>query len=208
VSLENIPGEPRQRRRRGAELEAALLDATWQELLDKGYGAMTYEAVAERAQTSRAVLYRRWPRKHDLALAAVARVLADEPTQAPDTGSLREDVISLLHGANDARARIAVQLASRLDSSDDDVLTLADLRDAIARRTQDRMGEILERARARGEISTTDLPRRVKYVPFALLGYYVLITQKAAPAEEITQIVDEVFLPLVRAAGPQPAPED
>lgn len=169
---------------------------------------MTYEAVAERAQTSRAVLYRRWPRKHDLALAAVARVFADEPTQAPDTGSLREDVISLLHGANDARARIAVQLASRLDSSDDDVLTLADLRDAIARRTQDRMGEILERARARGEISTTDLPRRVKYVPFALLGYYVLITQKAAPAEEITQIVDEVFLPLVRAAGPQPAPED
>jgi len=48
-------------RRRGAELEAALLDAAWDELQAVGYAGLTMEAVADRAGTSRAVLYRRWP---------------------------------------------------------------------------------------------------------------------------------------------------
>jgi len=58
-----------------AALEEALLDAAWAELLRAGYEALTYEAVAERARTSRAVLYRRWPTKRDLVLAAEDAVL-------------------------------------------------------------------------------------------------------------------------------------
>lgn len=200
MSLENVPDAPRRRRRRGAALEADLLDAAWEELLDKGFGGLTYEAVAERAHTSRAVLYRRWTTKRDLAVAAISRVLGAERTTAADTGSLRGDVIALLHAASDARARLAVQIAARLDSADEDAPTLADLRDTLSQRSRDAMGAILERARARGEIVTVDLHPRVRGVPFALLGYHVLMTRRAPTSEEIVEVVDEVFLPLVRAA--------
>jgi hypothetical protein len=47
-------------RRRGDALEHALLDAAWDELQAVGYAGLTIEAVADRAGTSRAVLYRRW----------------------------------------------------------------------------------------------------------------------------------------------------
>ena len=43
---------------RGAELEEALLDAAWAELQEVGYPAFTYEGVAQRAGTSKPVLYR------------------------------------------------------------------------------------------------------------------------------------------------------
>lgn len=198
----NQCSEPVRRRRRGAALEEALLEAAWAELLRVGYEALTYEAIAERAQTSRAVLYRRWPTKRELALAAALRELASGPTPPPpDTGSLRGDLIALLHAANDARARVAVQLAARLDGPDPDVPTLGELRDALARRRGDAMGVVLERARARGELATTDVPRAVRGVAFEVLGYRVLMSRRAATPEEIAEVVDEVALPLVRAAG-------
>jgi len=192
--------EPARRRRRGAALEEALLDAAWAELLRAGYEALTYEAVAERARTSRAVLYRRWPTKRDLVLAAVLRVLAAEPTTTPDTGSLRGDLVALLHAANDARARVAVQVAARL-AGDADAPTLGELRDALARRRGDAMGAVLERAQARGEIATADVPRAVRRVAFEVLGYRVLVSRRAATPEEIAEVVDEVVLPLLRAAA-------
>ena len=66
----SLKGPPR--RRRGDVLERALLDAAWAELEDSGYDDLTIDAVAQRAGTSRAVLYRRWPNKQDLMLAALA----------------------------------------------------------------------------------------------------------------------------------------
>jgi hypothetical protein len=60
------------RRRRGPALEEALLDAAWTELTERGYDDMTIDAVAVRAGTSRAVLYRRWPNKQELVLATLA----------------------------------------------------------------------------------------------------------------------------------------
>ena len=52
------PGGASQRRR-GIALEEALLDAAWAELTERGYDGFTIDAVAARAGTSRAVLYRR-----------------------------------------------------------------------------------------------------------------------------------------------------
>src|ERR1700684_675894 len=83
-------------RRRGAALEAALLDAAGAELQDTGYQAMTMEAVADRAGTSRAVLYRRWPKRAELAVAALRRHQPLLSGPIPDTGSLRGDVVALV----------------------------------------------------------------------------------------------------------------
>src|SRR5664279_3898962 len=66
---EQTATEPKHRRR-GEDLETALLDATWEEFKAVGFYDLTIAAVAQRAGTSRAVLYRRWPGKVELVAAA------------------------------------------------------------------------------------------------------------------------------------------
>src|SRR3546814_14653917 len=83
-------------RRRGAELEAALLDAAWAELLGGGYSAFTIEGVAVRARTSRPVIARRWTRRGDLALAAFRHQLKIRPLTIPAESDLRDELISYI----------------------------------------------------------------------------------------------------------------
>ena len=83
-------------RRRGAQPEAALLEAAWAELTEVGYGAFTMEGVAARAKTSRAVMYRRWSSRPELAMAAIGQYTRLAAADIPDTGTLRGDVLALL----------------------------------------------------------------------------------------------------------------
>src|SRR3954451_3569851 len=94
-------------RRRGQELEDALLDAAWEELTCVGYGRFTIEGGASRAGTSRPVIYRRWPNRSDLAVAAVRHHGAKDPVPTPDTGSVRDDLVELLRRASSRRAEVA-----------------------------------------------------------------------------------------------------
>src|SRR5580704_16566199 len=87
-------------RRRGAALEHALLDAAWAELQESGYAKLTMERVAERAGTSRAVIYRRWRNRPELVIAAMRRRQPVLPGATPDTGTLRGDVLAVLRGAS------------------------------------------------------------------------------------------------------------
>ena len=75
--------------RRGAALETALLDAAWAELQEVGYARLTMEGVADRASTSRAVIYRRLPSRHELGTAALGHQQPSGRGRIPDTGSLR-----------------------------------------------------------------------------------------------------------------------
>ena len=72
--------------------ETELLAATLELLRRHGYDRLTVEAVATHARASKATMYRRWPSKADLVLAAVT-----EGTRMsvlpPDTGSLRQDLL-------------------------------------------------------------------------------------------------------------------
>src|ERR1700683_2914301 len=80
-------------RRRGATLEHALLDAAWQELQESGYSKLTMERVAERAGTSRAVIYRRWRNRAELVVAAMRYHQPLYSGAIQDTGTLRGDVL-------------------------------------------------------------------------------------------------------------------
>src|ERR1700678_4695128 len=97
-----------RQRRRGEELEAALLEAAWAELVEAGFARLTMESVAARAKTGVAVLYRRWPHKDDLVLAAIRHYGTTRPVEIPDTGSLRGDMFALIGSVNDARGSFIV----------------------------------------------------------------------------------------------------
>src|SRR6202042_3054065 len=102
---------PRQRRR-GKELEAALLEAAWEELVSAGFARLTRESVAARARTGVAVLYRRWPRKDALVLDAIHHYGVTHPVDLPDTGSLRGDMIALLSGLSSVRVSFATVVSA------------------------------------------------------------------------------------------------
>lgn len=186
------------KRRRGDVLEAALLDSAWEEIVEKGYDRFTIESVAERARTSRDVIYRRWPGKAELVHAAAARAGSQQPVLVPDTGTLRGDVIELLRQASRSRAQIGVQMILQLGGYFAQTGTgIAELRDAFLSDRSRPMQQILDRAVERGEVDPTKLTPRVTEVAFDLYRQEMLMTLKAVPDEVAESIVDEVFLPLV-----------
>jgi AcrR family transcriptional regulator len=67
----------------------------FEELAAVGYGGLTVEAVAKRAGAGKAALYRRWPSKQAMVLDLVTQV-ATSKADAPDTGTLRGDVLAFL----------------------------------------------------------------------------------------------------------------
>jgi AcrR family transcriptional regulator len=84
----------------GAALEAAILEAAWAMRIEAGYEGFTFEAVAERAATSRPVISRRWPQRDALLLAAVGQHWQTHLIDQPDTGNLRDDALAFLRNAN------------------------------------------------------------------------------------------------------------
>ncbi len=186
-------------RRRGAALEEALLDAAWEELLDSGYDALTIESVAERARTSRAVLYRRWATKSQLVQAAVASQGFRKQIDVPDTGSLRGDMIEFMARANRSEARTGLVLMTRLGAFYADTgSNQAELRKTFLQARTKAITEMFDRAIERGEIDRAKLTPRVRRVAFDLYLHELMITLQPVPDATITSIIDEIFLPLVR----------
>lgn len=192
--------KPASQRRRGAALENALLDAALEELSDKGYSGFTFESVAARAQTSRAVLYRRWATKPDLVQAVLVHARAKEPVEIPDTGSLRGDMIELLRRTNRSRARIGAMVLLQLSAYFAETGTgPAQLRETFLPTDRANAFEtVMRRAAERGEIDPIRLTPRIAAVPMDLLRQELMMTLKPVPDEVIASIVDEIFLPLVR----------
>jgi AcrR family transcriptional regulator len=198
-----VTGQLPRQRRRGDELEAALLDAAWEELVEVGFARLTMESVAARARTGVAVLYRRWPGKDALTMAAIAHYGAKHPVEIPDTGSLRGDMLALLGGVNDARYSFTVVVTAAFSGLLTSTgLTPAEVR---ARLLGDRpmwSNQIFRRAHERGEIDLDKTPAAVLALPFDLMRHDLLMTLKPVPPERIEAIVDDLFLPLAAAYRP------
>ncbi|MWA06727.1 TetR family transcriptional regulator [Actinomadura sp. LD22] len=196
-------GSARQRRR-GPELEAALLDAAWDELVETGFAKLTMESVAARAGTGIAVLYRRWANKDQLVLAALEHYRNGHPVDLPDTGTLRGDLLAALTGMGRARAAFFAVAAAAAFSGllAGTGLTPAQARDRIlGDRRRSRIRTIYQRAHDRGEIDLERIPPAVLALPFDLVRHDLLMDLEPLEPARIRSIVDEIFLPLVQNRG-------
>ncbi|MEV6963807.1 TetR/AcrR family transcriptional regulator [Hamadaea sp. NPDC051192] len=190
-------------RRRGAELEQAILRAAAEELETSGYAGMTMDKVAQRAGTNKNAIYRRWPQRAALGIAAY-KFLADARTPAPDTGSLRGDALELLRQANAtwSSPRGAI-LRDLLAAAADEPALLDLLREQAGGGAMNAAWfTSLSRAVARGEAPPEAVQPRVAALPMMLLrGEYALRGVPSVSDETLVEIVDEIFLPLVRGRG-------
>jgi len=188
------------KRRRGQELEDAILTAGWAQLVEAGYQGFTIDAVAEKAGTSRSVIYRRWPDREALMEATLTHGLNQNRAETPDTGSLRGDIIESLRRSNQSRAAIAPLMSVIMGAYyAESGRTFADVRErALGERSSGSLDTILARAVERGEADPAKLTRRVRSVAVDLYRHDLLMTAAPLSDEAIVEIVDEVFLPLVR----------
>ncbi|UDY23735.1 TetR/AcrR family transcriptional regulator [Nocardioides sp. Kera G14] len=198
MDLESAPAEAQQRRR-GQALQEALLDAAWTELLEHGYAGFTYDGVAKRAGTSRPVLYRRWPTKPEMLRATIAHFARTQEIRARDTGSLRGDVIWLLSQMSLERAQVMTLIMTGLAGYFEETgETFADIRNHMKQGRTSVMTEVIERAAARGELDPAKVSDRIAHLPFDLVRNELMMTLKPVSRRTIEEIVDTIFLPLVR----------
>jgi AcrR family transcriptional regulator len=185
-------------RRRGAELEAAVLDAAWDILAGRGYGALTYEALAAQAKTAKQVIYRRWPVKRDLLFALLEHHGRNLPLVYPDTGSLRDDVLTLLRNSSSRVGDLAAIFSGLIGSHFDEVeATPRELRSALFTNRPSLVEDALRKAVARGEIGAGVIPERVVALPYDLYRHEAIMTLTTIPDDVLVGIIDEVWMPLV-----------
>jgi AcrR family transcriptional regulator len=87
-SMARSAGRPRD-----PAADRAIIDATLEIMAEQGFEGLRVADVAERARVSKATMYRRWPSKTELVVAALQTT---PPLPEVDTGTLRGDLVELL----------------------------------------------------------------------------------------------------------------
>lgn len=196
------PGRPGPTRRRGAELERAILRAAADELTESGYAGLTMDRVASRAGTNKNAIYRRWPNRAALGVAAYRQLAADSAT-LPDTGELRGDVLELMRRANRTwSSPLGGILRALLAGAGDDPQLLAQIQEGSGDAGSASWLALLSRAVDRGEASPAVLRPRIATVAVVLLrNEFMVRGHPSVPDEVLVEIVDQVYLPLIRGYG-------
>jgi AcrR family transcriptional regulator len=187
-------------RRRGKVLETAIFEIVLRELAETGYVNFSIERVAARAGTSKPVIYRRWPTRARLVYAALRASRPALSSEAPDTGTVRGDLMVILDRVSEMVDELSPEvifglIAELLHESESSLFAEVHERNAKIKI----MMEILTRGVGRGEIAAEKLTPRLAALPFDLVRYQLMVLQQPLSAQDIEEIIDRIFLPLVRA---------
>jgi AcrR family transcriptional regulator len=152
VDGEATADTPRRGRPRSEKARHAILDAAAELLLLRGLGAVSMDAVAERAGVSKATIYRWWPSKERLALEALLEWAATGSSPR-DTGSLRGDLLALVRPwVREIRRRpFGRVIAALVTEAQSDPAFAEDYRRHFVEQRRAPMRAAFERAIARGE---------------------------------------------------------
>jgi AcrR family transcriptional regulator len=189
---------PGKGRRRGKVLETAIFEIVLRELAETGYVSFSIERVAVRAGTSKPVIYRRWPTRARLVYAALRATRPVYSAEAPNTGTVRGDLTVILRRISKMVDELSPEVffgltAELLHEGDSSLFAEVHERNAII------MTQILNRGVERGEIAAEKVTPRVAALPFDLVRYQLMVLQQPLSAKDMKEIIDRIFLPLVRA---------
>ncbi len=184
--------------------EMELLTATLRLLQEHGYDRLTVDAVAAAARASKATVYRRWPSKAELVLAAVTEGVR-QVAVAPDTGTLRGDLLSL----GTLICRQAGQHASTLAAVLSELPRNPALSDALRQEFLDQrrtlIKHVLQEAVDRGEIDAAAISDELWDVLPGYLVFRCLIPGRPPTEATVRALIDDVIIPSltrnVSAAG-------
>ena len=139
---------------RATRVVSSVLQATVEELARLGYQALRVEDVAIRASVNKTTIYRRWPTKTDLVLAALHEA-SNDLDFIPDTGSVRGDMLALLEHTSHMNDSTAVRAFISLILAEFVAPEIARLVGVMRFEYRERWIGIVRRGIARGELPAT-----------------------------------------------------
>jgi AcrR family transcriptional regulator len=170
-------------RPRDPEADRAILRATFEQLLDVGYGGLSMEAVAAAAGVAKTTVYRRYPSKRDLVIAALGRSVPFEPPaqdrMSPDAlRALVHEAVAMLVDSGAIRI-----LASLLVEAQRDPSILEAFRARLLEPRRHPIVAMLERGIERGELRPDTDPLVVtEMIAGAVFGHHAILGQPTTEA--------------------------
>lgn len=174
----------------------AILAAAVSLLEEHGFSGATVEAIAARSGAAKTTIYRHWPQKKDLLLAAVESVV---PTaRSLDCGNLRDDVSSFVRDLIDVLSTPPLSgiIPAMIEAAERSAEVARTLADFTAQRREPLLAAA-ERAVARGEVRSdcdADLVASLLLGPFF---YRRLLSRQPLTPQFGEQIVAHVLRAVV-----------
>jgi AcrR family transcriptional regulator len=185
------------------EREEQILDATVDLLLEVGYDRLTMDSVAARAKAGKATLYRRWCSKQRLVVDAVNRSKRAVIGPAPDTGSLRTDLVRCFSGPEalvppDAHRLMGVVMSALTTDPEFG----SEFRTHFVLPRVGVMQEVYRRAAERGELRPDADLSIIAPALAAVLLQRVLVLGEELTESLVVRVVDQVILPAATGRAP------
>ncbi|MBV9350208.1 MAG: TetR/AcrR family transcriptional regulator [Mycobacterium sp.] len=180
--------------------ETELLAVTLRLLQQHGYDRLTVDAVATTARASKATVYRRWPSKAELVLAAFIEGVR-QVAVPPDTGTLRGDLLQL----GKVVCGQARQHASTIRAVLVEVSRNPALNDAMQHQFVDQrkalIQYVLQQAVDRGEIDGAAISDELWDLLPGYLVFRSLMPSRPPTFQTVQVLVDEVIIPSLTRPG-------
>jgi AcrR family transcriptional regulator len=141
------PGRPRSE-----QAEQAIIEATLDLFAEKGFEGVCVELVAARAGVGKATIYRRWPNKEELLLAAFGSLKS--PFPEPRGVSARDDLLAMVEVmvADKADPRKARRYALLLGEGEKYPRLMARYKETVVQPRRDAMRAVIRRGIETGEL--------------------------------------------------------
>jgi AcrR family transcriptional regulator len=194
---------PRRGRPRDRTLDDRILEQVLGLLGTHGYAGLTLDQLARCSGVAKTTILRRWPSKAAVAAAGVER-LALQSVDVPDSGTLRGDLHSLLHGAVETFARGPGQFIPRLIREAGHHPEITDLLFTVIHTRRQAYRRALALAIARGELAPSVDQDVIIDLLIGPIWTRLLITRDPVTREYVDAVVDAVLT----AADVKPAATD
>ena len=189
VPREDLPARRGRGRPRDPETDERITAAAAELMLQRGFDRTTVDDVAARAGVGKATVYRRWPSKEDLAVAAMETLYSAEMPE-PDTGSVERDLAesyrAVLTFVNtpDGAAYLRTSIAESVRDN-----RIAELYRASTERREQASRTTFERAIERGEVrADIDVDSAVQWLG-GLLAVRAITHRPMPSVDEVDDLV-------------------
>ncbi|MEN4446713.1 TetR/AcrR family transcriptional regulator [Mycobacterium sp. SM3041] len=180
-----------------SEREAELLAITLELLQEHGYDRLSVEAVATRAKASKATMYRRWPSKADLVLAAFIEGTRSSAVP-PHTGSLRSDLLEIGRSVCEQAQVHTRTMRAVLNEMSHNPGLQAVMQEKFVFHRKLVIDGVLADAVERGEIDAAAIDEEIFDLLPGYLVFRALVSDRPPTTETVRIMVDDVLLPSLR----------
>jgi len=180
--------------------ERELLRATLQVLREQGYSGLTLDAIAATAHASKSTVYRHWPSRAELVLAAFVESVR-QIAHAPQTGSLRGDLQQLGNTiCEQASTHAATMRAMAMEMARNPALNDV-VQQQFIEQTRRLIGHVLNQAADRGEIEAVAITDDLWDLMSGYLIFRAIWSVRPPTRRTVQALVDDVIIPsLARGA--------